>query len=372
MTSVSYNQQQISKTAKRNNVQSKSSSDHVHGISQQALALAHARVDKQENEIDYSKVLNSKCGCGKGLPWKKGTVVMAYPCEHMYHDSCFNKLKDNVCSLCSQHIAKKLTMLDEGLHHQRFADILSMTYYDDMSNTTPGKFIDSMFDLASVFARTLMTVDRVGAKVICEQIFLLNNLTLKVYGMDKLKLEQTKVFICNHVTNLDFVVIYYLLETGFLSSTTIGQIIIDKLKDVIPLLTFERGDTNRKRNIVDEMKRFVDVHGSICLFPEGLMKHPDVLIRFRTGAFHIGRPIYAITIRHNDIISDEYVNGFMYKLGGKRNINMEVHILGPYYPPFDEASIEMIRLDMAKHGNMVLSRVANRDVIDQKGTKFAS
>ena len=32
--------------------------------------------------IDYDKVLNSKCHCGTGLPWIKGEVVMAYPCEH--------------------------------------------------------------------------------------------------------------------------------------------------------------------------------------------------------------------------------------------------------------------------------------------------
>jgi hypothetical protein len=46
---------------------------------------------------------------------------------------------------------------------------------------------------------------------------------------------------------------------------------------------------------------------------------------------------------------------------------MEVHVLGPYYPPFDDQTIEKIRLDMARHGNMVLSRVSNRDVIDHKG-----
>lgn len=335
------------------------------------MTKQHAKSQMQEiDTVDYNKVLNSRCGCGAGLSWTKGDVVMAYPCEHMYHDRCFKKLKDETCSLCSQPIEKKLTMFDEDLHHQRFADILSMTHYDDMSHTTPGRFIDSMFDLATVFARIPMASDRADAKEICEQIFSLNNLTLKVYGMDKLKLEKNKVFICNHVSHLELVVIYYLLGTGFLASSIAGQsTIVEQVKEIIPLLTFERGDTSRKVNLVDEMRKFVDEKGSICLFPEGLMKHPDALVRFRTGAFHIGRPVYAVTIRHNDIICDGYINGFVYKLGGKRDINMEVHILGPYYPPFDEASIEKIRLDMARYGNMVLSRVANRDVVDQKGKK---
>jgi hypothetical protein len=141
---------------------------------------------------------------------------------------------------------------------------------------------------------------------------------------------------------------------------------MDYIKKIVPLLTFSRGDKNRNFNIVDEMRKFVDESGSICIFPEGMMKHPDTLTRFRTGAFHINRPVYAITIRHQDIISDNSLNNFLYKLGAKRNINMEVHILGPYYPPFSDNDIKQIRFDMAKYGNFVLSRVSNRDIHDKK------
>ena len=326
-------------------------------------------MNKQTDIIDYNKVLNSKCYCDVGLPWIVGEVVMAHPCEHLYHEKCFQKI-NKICKFCSEPIEKSLSMFDKDLHHQRFADILSMSYYTNLSTTSPSRFIDSMFDLATVFARIPFLSSKSDAKKICEQIFSLNNLTLKVYGMDKLKLEKTKVFISNHVAHLELVVIYYLLGTGFLASSVVGQSqIVDQAKKIVPLLTVDRGDKNRKVNIIDQMRDFVDEKGSICLFPEGLMKHPDTLLRFRSGAFHIGRPIYTVTIRHNNIISDGYINGFLYKIGGKRDITMEVHILGPYYPPFNEESIEMIRLDMAKHGNMVLSRVANRDQIDIKGKK---
>jgi 1-acyl-sn-glycerol-3-phosphate acyltransferase len=322
-------------------------------------------------EIDYNKVLNSMCKvCDVGLPWIKGETVMAYPCEHMYHEKCFYKLKNNKCIICSAHIDKKMSLLDDNLHYQRFADILSMSYYTNMSTTSPGRFLDSIFDLATVFARLPFAADKSDGRKICEQVFSLNNLTLKVYGMDKLKLEKKKVFICNHVAHLELVVIYYILGTGFLASSVVGQSqIVEQAKKIVPLLTVDRGDKNRKVNIIEEMKKFVDEKGSICIFPEALMKHPDTLLRFRSGAFHIGYPIYAVTIRHNNIISDGYINGFLYKIGGKRDINMEVHILGPYYPPFNELAIEKIRLDMAKYGNMVLSRVANRDQNDVSGKK---
>ena len=63
--------------------------------------------NQQTETIDYDKVLNSKCGCGSGLSWTKGEIVMAYPCEHMFHDGCFKKLKSHTCTICSQPIEKK-------------------------------------------------------------------------------------------------------------------------------------------------------------------------------------------------------------------------------------------------------------------------
>lgn len=317
------------------------------------------------DEIDHKKVLNSKCGCGIGLPWKKDNVVMAYPCEHMYHEKCFDRIIE--CTLCGERIEKKISMYDEDIHYQRFADIFSMSYYDNMSQNTPSKFIDSIFDVASIFAHVPMITTREDVKKLCEDVFSLNNLTISVYGLEKIKQEKNKVYICNHVSHLELFVLYYLFENGFLvSSIANSEHLMDRCKKVIPILMVNRGDKNRGDNIIEEMRKFVEKHGSICLFPEGLMKHPDALVRFRTGAFHIGYPVYAITIRHNDIVSDGYINGFLYKLSAKRNINMEVHVLGPYYPPFDEKSIEKIRIEMAKNGNMVLSRVANRDIIDKK------
>lgn len=322
------------------------------------------------NNIDYDKVLNSKCCCGTGLPWKNDEVVMLYPCEHMFHLSCLKATKSNYCPLCKLCIERHITMLDPDIHHQRFADILSMSYFDDMCVTSPGIFLDSVFDLASVVSQLPFVTSRKTGKDICEHVFSLNNLTMKVYGIDKVKLETSKVFICNHVSHIELIIIYYLFNPGFLASSIVGQSkILEQLKQVVSLLTFERGNNDRKINIVDEMRNFVDDSGSICLFPEGLMKHPDALIRFRSGAFHIGRPVYAITIRHNSIISDGYINGFIYKLCGKRDLDIEVNVLGPYYPPFSEYDIEKIRHDMAKAGNMVLSRVSNRDVIDIKGKK---
>lgn len=321
-----------------------------------------------DDEIDYNKVLNSRCACNKGLSWIKGNVLMLYPCEHMYHEKCIEKYtKDNKCFFCKTEYNKKLSLLDKDLHYQRFADILSMSYHNDINANTTSNFIDSIFDVASVITNLLHITYPEEGKRLCERIFSLNNITMKVYGLEKLNLVKNKVFISNHVTLIEIPILYYILGTGFLASSAIGNSpFVEKVKQIVPIMTFERGDKNRKFNIVDEMRKFIDEKGSLCLFPEGIMKHPDTITRFRSGAFMINRPVYSVTIKHIDVISDCSSQGFVYNLGGKKNINLEIHISGPYYPPFSDIDIEKIRYNMAKEGGMLLSRVANRDVVDKK------
>lgn len=322
-------------------------------------------MENKEDIIDYNKILNSVCICTVGLPWKEDTIVMAYPCEHMYHSGCYDKLENNICKLCNSVIKKKLTMFDEGLHHQRFADILSVSYYDNMSSNTSLNFLDTMFDIVNILVKLPFLKSHKDGRQVSEDILSINNLTLKVYGLDKINQDEKKVYICNHVSHYELIIIYYLLGTGFLSSTNANDItIVEYIKRIVPMLTFSRGDKNRDYNIIDEIRKFINEHGSICIFPEGMMKRPDTLVRFRTGAFNINIPIYAIVIKYNDIISDNFMHKFLYKLSAKRDINMEVHILGPYYPPFNDIHIQQIRMDMAKHGNFLLSRVSNRDIRD--------
>jgi len=319
--------------------------------------------------IDMNKELCSVCICGVGLQWKNQLIVMLLPCEHMFHKNCLDQ-KNNKCQICEQTIDRYTDMYDIHIHPQRCADLLSVSYYDDMSTNTSLGFIDSIFDLATIFTRIPLLNNKTDGKHLCERLFSMNNITMKVYGLDSVKMEKKKVFICNHTSLLELPVIYYLFGTGFLASSIVGSsTIVDHIKKIVPLLTFDRGvgKVGNLKNTVELMKDFIKEKGSICLFPEGMMTHPDTLVRFRSGAFNTGYPVYAIVIKHLDIIADGYINGFLFKFGAKKNINLEVHILGPYYPPFDALKIERVRYDMAKIGDMVLSRVSNRGIVDRKG-----
>lgn len=317
-----------------------------------------------KSNINYSKELNATCFCKIGLPWKKDKIVMSDTCEHMYHQSCANKIKNNICPICNTKFNRLINLLDNNIHPQQFADILSMSYYADfVCNINPISIIDSLFDILTVLARLPIVNTRQDGRELAEKILTLNNVTLHVFGQDKLNLVKNKVIISNHVAPLELIILHYLFEPAFLSSNIFNDnVLLSRIKNIVNILTFSRGD--KKGGLVNKMKDYVDKHGTLCLFPEGIMKHPDTLTRFRTGAFHIGRPIYPIVIKHNDIAGSPYFEKFLFSLGSKRDIQMEVHVLGPYYPPFSNTDIEKIRLDMGKAGDMVLSRVSNRDIVD--------
>jgi len=283
-----------------------------------AKANVNAQVKVNTNidsdTIDGEKELNCKCGCGHRLSWKGDDILMALPCEHLFHERCIKI--NQLCPLCNTSVIKLVGMFDDDIHPQRFSDIMSMSYYDDMSDTHPFRLMDSFFDWISVLV--LLPFVQKDATQLCEKILTLNNITMKVSGIDKLNLESKKVYICNHVSHLELIIVHYLLKTGFLASSVMGKSnLAERIKKIVPLLEVTR-TKNKKNNdasvIIDKIKKFVDEHGSICIFPEGMMKHPDTLTKFRTGAFYVGYPVYSLTIRHTNVVADGSIKRkFIYK-----------------------------------------------------------
>ena len=97
-----------------------------------------------------------------------------------------------------------------------------------------------------------------------------------------------------------------------------------------------------------------------------MIVHPETLARFRTGAFHVNEPILPVVINYKPYVSDSSISDFLQKLASQNIINITVNILQPEHPPYGDEKIESIRRKMAKKGNMALSRVSNRDVVDRK------
>ncbi len=193
---------------------------------------------------------------------------------------------------------------------------------------------------------------------------LLNNCNINVIIRNKHKIMQNnKIIIANHCNNIDSMIIYHIFHCGFLSSTAMKETWIGKkIFNIFPIVEIKR---NSSTDTTKKIKDFIKHKGDICIFPEGLITHPKTLIRFRTGAFHLGYPVQPVIISFDPYVHDDNTTKFIMKLYSLDKITVTVTILDPVYPPFTNYDIEKIRNDMARTNDMALSRISNRDIVDK-------
>lgn len=346
--------------------------------------------------IQYDKnqdntVVNFICTCKKHF--KMGdNILYVLPCCHMFHDKCFNQFvinkqlgsttNDLECPMCNNKIK---VVLDEK---KIFSKSKYSKYQNDitavkLNNSTPinymslpvsivkfTTFINKAF-LVETTAELLDTLENL-LEILNIKINIIDNTTSKDKGFymkdnilnwtDK-KLNKSKtVIISNHSHYLDSFILYYIFRCGFVSSdfintTDIGKLIASKCK----LLIFKRGvDTN----MVEKIKEYLEEMKKIVIFPEGVMANNDTLIRFRTGAFHTGANICPVVIKYNNFVYDDDMKQMIFKLITQKEIGVDVYINDMEFPPFDNQKIENIREKMAKSGNLKLSRVSNRGIVE--------
>jgi hypothetical protein len=318
-----------------------------------------------------TKILNSRCICKGGLPWKNDIILMLDPCEHLIHSTCFIYfLKKNksglICPFCNSKVIDFFTKEDiktKKISRQQYFDILSMSNYDKGTYFL-SSFMENFVHLTSLLgyvsvAPLITNIDRIK---FCESFFSLVNAKIIVNGLEKIK-DKYKVFISKHICYLDVFVIHYILKCAFVASAAVRSSLLgSQLLALLPSLIIERGASN---NSVEKIRDYVLKNGSICIFPEGMLVHPRCITRFRTGAFAVSVPIYAIVIRYDPMTCDGNLGNYIMKMTSQLCTNVYIDILGPYLPPFSPQDIENIRKDMANMGGMHLSRASNRDVVDE-------
>jgi 1-acyl-sn-glycerol-3-phosphate acyltransferase len=315
------------------------------------------------------KILNSRCICKKGINWVRDTIIMLEPCEHIVHKKCYDNLNSTICPLCNTTV--KTTYDEKSLKsfkktnnkfYQKYVDFLSIKNCDNMSHINTALLVKNFPDFMSVIGTAPFITNHTESINIIKDIFCLTNMKLTVNGMENINKHQKYVFIANHTTYLDSIVIYYALRCSFLASiTTMKSWIGSKLQHILPIVYVDRG---KDINTVDKLKKYIKKHNSVCLFPEGIMSHPDTIMRFRTGAFHVGYPICPLVIKYEPYIHDVSPINFIKKIISQEEISVTITILQVELPPFSPEKIENIRNKMGKAGNMALSRVSNRDIKD--------
>ncbi len=316
-------------------------------------------------------IRNSSCKiCNKGLPWIKKQICML-GCGHLYHYDCVcMKSKCNICeikikkndiTLFNPH-QKSKNRNEMTKRIQEYNDILSVTNFD-INDIDGINVMKNLPILLNIIGTIPLNSGKEHGLSICNKILSMLNCKINIHNNHLLNKKNKIVYIANHTCYMDFIILFLLLECGFLSSEAINDnYLTSMLLNIIPCVIIKRGI---KMNTVEQMKDYVDKHGSICLFPEGMMTHPETLIKFRTGAFHIGYPVQPIVIKYKKPIANMNIGKFICLLASGLEDIIDVYVLPEYKYPFNDKKIEEIRNEMSKQGDLLLSNVSNKDIKDQ-------
>jgi 1-acyl-sn-glycerol-3-phosphate acyltransferase len=349
-----------------------------------------------KKEVEDDKLVNISCYCNEYFK-EKDKMLYIIPCCHIVHEKCFNEyiIKNQYralsprnineeskislkCPLCNEQITTVLTetkINSKKKYEQYRIDMKSVRM--DCSATINYMLLPlSIIKFTSLINKLLVANSKEDLLSTIEYFFTSFNFKINVVDntrKNKFNIfnnqiiwkkkednEKKMIFISNHSSYFDSLVMYYLFRCGFISGDFItkielGRIIASKLK----LLIFKRGvDTN----MVEKIKTYLNEWKKITIFPEGVMANNETILKFRTGAFYVGETICPIVIKYDKIIYDDDFTQFLFKTITQPEVIINVYINDFYNPPFNENKINKIRDKMALIGKFEKSRVSNKSL----------
>ncbi|KAI5173060.1 glycerol-3-phosphate O-acyltransferase 3/4 [Nematocida sp. LUAm3] len=140
----------------------------------------------------------------------------------------------------------------------------------------------------------------------CRLLLICMGMKTKYYGY-KQKVPGSHVFVSNHTTYLDYLV----LSSYKFSHSVIAQkqpgIMSMLLKLVSGSVQFERAEKTT-RNQVKATIKTVAQSTSLLVFPEGTCVNNKYTVMFQKGAFEMNVPVCPVAIKYNRNLADPYWN----------------------------------------------------------------
>jgi len=339
-------------------------------------------------ELDDT-IVNYVCSCKKSFK-SRDNILFILPCNHMIHDRCFNefiinkqinsrKTNNLECPICSKKIKSILNeqkIFSKSKYEKYQNDILSVKI-DNSSSINYMILPISIVKFTSIINKLILINS--DEEIINTLEYTLRSLNIKINIIDNTKKGFTikdniftwnnkkdnnskSIIIANHSHYLDSFILFYIFRCGFvtsdfINSTEIGKLIGEKCK----LLIFKRGvDTN----MVEKIKKYLEEKKKITIYPEGAMGNNNSLMRFRTGAFYAGANVCPVVIKYKNFVYDDDFKQTILKIISQDEILVDVYINDIEHYPFNNEKIEKIREKMAQVGNLKLSRVSNRNLVE--------
>ena len=355
--------------------------------------------DKPTVKTDNANEINIKCVCGDVIGYSRKPVYIIFPCEHLIHQVCYHNYfmlekiyyirygkTWRVCPFCHNvatkiyperiinFIIKNPTKTYDGIDYKQAITIwkdINSTRYEDKQYKCRVSVANRSPRIIKWIVRLLNLYDKDLIYQHFSQLFELLNVRISVVNRH-LDRDITKIYICNHKSYLDGLVLYNLLHCGLIASDFFNKGVFHTImqKAPTPLLFITRGE---KGNSVDKMKKYLQNknHNKICVFPEGMITNEKTMIKFRTGAFYVGVPLQPILIEYENLPQyipsmGEFIDRLI-KQKPEYPVNVKVTFLDIIDAPNEKdvpKVIEDVRQKMARAGNLYLSRVSNRAIKD--------
>ncbi len=315
-------------------------------------------------------IVNSQCACHNYLS-SGGDLLTVIPCAHLIHLDCVQKIKTSngfCCPICNSPLITLLTKEDLKANLKIRPDYYQ--YYVDMMSIYPPKpiTIDMYPSVLPWITEILDMLTDVMLVKSYEDTLMMNKKLLNYCGI-KVKIKgkhrltpETKVYVMNHCNNLDIVMLMSIINCGFLASSWTQRLLLARqVMQYYPVVYVKRGG---KTKTLEKVKKFLKTQGRICIFPEGMLSHPKTLIQFRSGAFKTGYPVQPIVLQFPSDLWANSAPELLVKLLARGETSVTINVLDVERGHFDNQRIECVRQKMAQAGDLVLSRVSNRDVKD--------
>jgi hypothetical protein len=313
--------------------------------------------------MNNSKILNSTCICKNRLHTVNSEVIMIEPCEHLIHIKCVeNLIKCPYCKTKINGFTKKNDYKNNKFLTQKCIDIMSMSFYQNKANLNLKNILCNTPFLTYILSHLASAKSKQDLHQACKNVLSLAGITLKIKGLKKTYNNDNKIFIANHFGILDGIIMYYILGCGFVTSMPKNNI-MQHIANILEIIFIKRG-RGKYQNTVLQIKEFIKKHKSICIFPEGMIPCTGSIIRFRSGVFNVGEPIYPVVLKCKKKIYCDINITEVLKIASTLEETIEVIFLDPVYPPFNKNTPEIIRTSIAKHGNLLMSRVLANDFVD--------
>lgn len=327
----------------------------IHYIYRFNLTIRNILKNNHDNNF-----VNSSCICKGRLTFYKKNLLTIFPCQHIIHEHCINEKVDK-CPFCNIKIDKILKKNKlKKKYYQNYINLLSTTntnHYSDYNIFFLFKRFKNIIKLCDILLDDTINNKEQGMDI-TKQLFTTCNIEL--YMNNELKENYNNhVIISNHNSFLDCFILYYLFKGTFTASDKIlNNVFCRLICKPISITFFKRGIDI---NIIDKFK---DINTPLIIFPEGIISNPDTLVKFRSGAFVLNKPVVPVVLSYYPQVHDTNMYIFILKLLTQKKISIHVQILPTEYPPFDNLKIENIRNKMSIHNKMIESNISSKDIKD--------